>query len=317
MNADERVVKMVAKLVGQTPDMLSEESIGLIFDRAGLGIPNYTNNAAELHATSKAFALADVPQKRFRVSLVTNHRYSGNTDSQLGTHANDWMFYDGGMITLRPTEYRIALAVRIRVNPMNTPLPIGCACGTGVDGSKLVSTATAFIEHVLACDRMTRYTHLHRHNGVMYALVGAARRYGIRCSVEPSFYTYEDGRANRPDIIFYTVPALVTDVTIWSPDKSLGLGQTARRAAQLKTKKHRDAVQLCGHKFLPFAMEVYGHIDKEAITLVNRLSRELPEFLQKEFIKDTLHDVSTALMQGVAISFIVTHAAKSSFFGSM
>ena len=57
------------------------------------------------------------------------------------------------------------------------------------------------------------------------AITSVARAYGLRCTVEPDFYTYtevgKDGMEmelkRRPDITFFTNPPVATDVTIVYP----------------------------------------------------------------------------------------------------
>lgn len=212
-------------------------------------------------------------------------------------------------------EYRIALAVRIRANPLGTALPFMCGCGTGADGTTRFEQSSNFIEHVLRCNKASKFMMLHRHDYVLNALFDTVRRYGINATKEPGWYEYPDGSNNRPDITFHTVPQIVTDVTIVTPDELLGAAATAARRA--KIEKHYRAVRAFGHHFYAFAMEVYGHFDKEAHTLINALAKSVEEWRRRDFVRDVHHECSVALVRGMAATFTSTHMMQNRIYNYM
>jgi hypothetical protein len=308
---ERRVHQLVIKLTGSDSIALSPLSKRLIHHRAGLCLPDYVKHAAALLENSKKFSFSQAAKpRRNKLELIDITRLSPEIDAQLGALANAWMFFGGGTIELNPTEFRIAMAVRVRSNPLNTPLPMACACGAGIDSraGRDDDPASEYIEHVLKCDLATKYMCSHRHDGVKWALANCARRYGIQVLDEPNFYDYDNGLNNRPDLTFFTCPPVATDITIVSPWDELGAHAVAARVE--KIKKHKDAVAKHGHQFFPFAMEVYGHFDKQATWLINYLAKQLPDHLQSSFKEDTYHDISSALMRGVALAFMTTHFAQ-------
>ena len=303
---DRNVQRVVKLLVGvdETHDLTSL-SKQLITDRAGLAMPNYTTSHTPLYLTAKKFAENKSPKaKRQFVPLITNERDSPTLDAQLGTWANRWMFFGGGAKTMSHSHFKIALAIRIRVNPFNTPLGYHCGC------HKKITTDVSFIEHTLKCPVASKYGFDKRHDGVKRALFNTARRYDIGATDEPSYYVYDDRKKNRPDITFYTHNPTVIDVTIVFPGTLYG--DKAAKAAREKIKKHRAAVAKFGHHFVPFVLETFGHFDKSCGTVINRLATSLPRYLQYEFRQDMIHEAATALADGIATAVIAAHHHNTS-----
>ena len=301
LNFDLRVQQLIKALIGFGPDRdLSSLSKKLITDHAGLAIPNYTTAHSALYRTSKKFAENESKfAKRQFVSLISHERSSTTIDAQQGTWANNWMYFSGGVKTLSHNKYRVALAVRIRANPFNTPLGFPCHCHNFT-----IETDQDFIEHILKCSKAT-FGFDKRHDNVKYALEGTARRYGIGFTNEPNYYVYDDKAKRRPDVTFYTHQPTVIDVTIVFP--STLDGTRASKAAKDKIKKHRKAIAKYDHHFVPFVMETFGHFDKCCGTVINRLTRDLPRYEHKEFRRDMIHDAATALADGVATAVIAAH----------
>ena len=129
-------------------------------------------------------------------------------------------------------------------------------------------------------------------------MASVCRTYGITTTQEPRFYTYEDGNLNRPDVTFHTRVPIATDVTIVKSQYEVGVA--AGNAAAEKVKKHEQAVKRMGHRFIPFAMEIYGHLDKGCEELFDTLSMELTPFTRGVFKRDMRHAVSVALARGKA-----------------
>ena len=166
----------------------------------------------------------------------------------------------------------------------------------------------------MRCPQATPYTALHRHDAVVQALYNCAKRHNIPATREPHFYIYDNGKDNKPDITFNTVPKFVTDVTIVNPERNCAMdGPTGAAAATAKYKKHAKAANDMNHQFIPFAMETFGHFDVSAAKVVARLTKELPEYIANEFRQEVFHDCSTALAEGVATSFLQAHHRVTEF----
>ena len=106
-----------------------------------------------------------------------------------------------------------------------------------------------------------------------------------------------------PDVQLPT-PRLVTDVTIVYPDPTGHIGLAAKAARKVKEAKYGAAVRALDDVFIPFAMEVYGHFDADCIRLIRRLSDAVPLHMQRLFVRDVTHAVSTALARSVATTFM-------------
>ena len=302
-NFNNRVEQVVKRIAGfEHNRVFSDLSKRLIHDKSGLSMPNYVAAHRDLHHASQQLAeqhRKNPDARRSFVPLVSHERAHHTIDAQTGTWANDWMYYGGGVRLLSHHHFQICIGIRIRANPLNTPLAY-CTCHAKIDSEQ------QHIQHVLSCSRGSRFGFDKRHDGVKHALYDTARRYGIRATLEPGFYNYHSGEKNRPDITFYTPTPTVVDVTVVVPHL-LHDGNRARAAANEKTAKHSKAVSRLGHYFLPWAMETYGHFDTKCETVINRLARSIPEYMQKEFKRDMIHETSTALADGIATAMIAAH----------
>jgi hypothetical protein len=304
----EQVVKSIAGIAADAT--LSDLSKRLINDRAGLGMPDYPTAHRNLHIASKSFALDAnrIQKRRTIVPLVTSERVLPTLDVQLGTWANDWMFFSGGVTLMSHHKFQLALAIRIRANPLATELSF-CACHARINSQQ------HFIEHAFSCSRASNFSFDKRHDGVKYALFNTARRYGIRATLEPSFYNYDDDAKRRPDITFYTPTPTVVDVTVVLPN-TLHDGPRAAAKAREKINKHRKAVARMSHHFVPWVMETFGHFDATCETVINRLALSLPDYMHYDFKKDMIHEASTALADGLATAPLAAHyqVSKSTQF---
>eukprot|EP00759_Apiculatamorpha_spiralis_P035144 PhF_6_TR36084/c0_g1_i1/m.52422 len=70
-------------------------------------------------------------------------------------------------------------------------------------------------------------------------------------------------------------------------------GLAADTVAASKIMKHEASVRELGHKFYPWACETFGHIDKRLVNCLRTLSLELPQFMRRHFVKDTILSLST------------------------
>ena len=201
-----------------------------------------------------------------------------------------WLFFSGSQLDLTPSDFIVALCLRLRILPENVSKPIVCNCGH----SSIADPE--FIDHALLCDQAARFSRVHRHNEVVRALVVTTQSYGISSTAEPNFYTYDSGKLNRPDITFYVRPPLAIDVTIVHP--SFEVDVAASKAATEKVHKHSEAVKNFGHRFLPFAMEVYGHMHSSCAEVFQVLSYELEPATRTQFAREARNAVAAALARG-------------------
>jgi hypothetical protein len=259
----------------------------LINDAAGLGIPNYLQLAPKLYAEAATIAQGH-HQPQHAEGLVT-------TDPNLSVPlrcglAAGWLFYSGSLFDLSPSDFIVALCLRLRVLPKALSKPIRCNCGHSsiTDGE--------FIDHCLYCDQAATFGAVHRHNEVVRTLAIVARSYGISATLEPGFYTYENGRANRPDITFFVRPPLAIDVTIVSPTFEVDVA--AAKAAADKQAKHGKAVAAEGHRFSPFAMEIHGHQHSSCSDVFRVLSYELDPAVRLAFVREIRNASAAALARG-------------------
>jgi hypothetical protein len=126
-----------------------------------------------------------------------------------------------------------------------------------------------------------------------------AREYGVTVSSEPTFYSYDDGRAHRPDLTFHLGnTAVATDFTVVAPGPVPGAA--AEKADKDKKTQHDAATANAGHEFIPCATEMYGAFGKGWKTLLSRLNRHIAPHLQFGFRQSMTHAFSTALASGRA-----------------
>jgi hypothetical protein len=209
-----------------------------------------------------------------------------------------------------PHQYVEAMRLRC-----NAPLPkdiTHCSCGERVET----------IHHFLECKNNTGYTRLHRHNETMTAMTGPGRDFGFSIVSEPTCYQTEDAR--RPDLIYCLgSKSVAVDLTIvdpacktYAPDAALNPGITAARAAQEKRDYHSKNVNQFGHVFEAFAMEAYGHVDKDAYQTLRRLASTLPEEQRGPFVRETICAAVSACLAGTAriIETAINRARRKQHF---
>lgn len=293
------VLLMFQDLVAKKAEQIIDAPIhpSLLHDTHGAGFPDYVSNAEKLYANAKAASIAGakVPE----VGLVTNAPFPASLRAQYNGH---YLFYSRNTAASHIPDhiFRMALAIRMNTLPKCCgTLPKVCRCGVHCP------TAEKVIDHALRCDQMTYYTHTNRHNDVRDAIAQVVRSYGITVSSEPKFYSgfYEGPAEQRPDLTFHTVPKISTDVTIVSSSEEVG--DASRNAADHKCKTHAAATAALGHIFMPFAMEVHGHLDKSCYDLMKKLREYVPDHLNRDFTFDFLHAVSSSLAAARATAVLI------------
>jgi hypothetical protein len=285
----------------------------LLYERAGAGLTCYETVAARIYEEARirfsecrGVTESGTPVPRLKpTELVRNNPLlTVPVRCQMGSGAGDFLFYTGDSAYMTPAEYITALAIRLRVDVEKLAVPVVCNCNA------TCVVFSEFIDHVFKCDQSTRFTHLARHDLVKLAIVAVCKSYDIHCTVEPDFYVYDSGEMKRPDITFHVTPKVATDVTIVFP--GLEVDVAASEAAKRKSQHHEAAVTRMSHVFIPFAMEVYGHMHEACFTLIDRLSMQLLPMYRNTFRKDVVRAVSVALAKGRAAAYISAVAQQRS-----
>ena len=283
------------RLVLGLPEMLGmeiKEDSHLLYERAGAGLPRYSRLAAELYEHAFARFVRQTSDLKQVALVQTTPSLSVPLRCQVGCNAGAWLFYDDQHDGISPADFVGALAIRLRLNVERVSFPAVCNCAA------VSTTFDEFVHHVLACDCATKYTHLRRHDDVKAALLHVVRKFGILAIDEPSFYVYDDLSAKRPDITFRTQPRLVTDITIVTP--SVEVDVAASKAAADKRAYHSKAVQEAGHVFIPFALEVHGHMHKSCLELLDKLGLDLQPNKRTFFKREAISAVQVALARARA-----------------
>lgn len=213
--------------------------------------------------------------------------------SAMGFRGNSWMQYSS---TNHFPSSQFIEAIRIRCGALSVTSS-HCQCGKPLDGNK---------QHVLSCQKNTTYTSLHRHNEILHALNHTANKYGVMTIVEPRLYFGEDKR--RPDITFILGRNhLATDITVvnpccptYLPHAASTPGHAAFTAAEHKEQKHGSNVEALGHRFVPLAIEAFGHFDALTERILSCVTDELPSFLCKHFVKEAYQNMACATQKGNA-----------------
>jgi hypothetical protein len=236
-----------------------------------------------------------------RVPLVVDEHPQHTMRAQ---HHAPYLFYHPSTFdsTLSPSQFSLALAIRLRAIPQQFQVgPTMCACGNSI------SSNIEAVEHAITCPKFSGVAFVERHNEVLQAVCRCSNSYGVWTTAEPRCFEYDNGLDQRPDIIFHTPQAIVTDVSVTnSVDEH---GSAAKDAAEKKMKTHAAAVQNKGMIFIPCAMEIWGHIDRSVVDLIEAIAKQLPTHLQWSFKLDMMHVISTSLAKSRVSAF--TSALRS------
>ena len=183
--------------------------------------------------------------------------------------------------------------------------PITCNCG------RTLLTDAECIDHCVKCDKLP-YSKTTRHNNIRHAVTTVARQFGIACTEEPKIYEdlYENGH-QRPDILFQLNPPLSIDITCVHPE--LEVDVAAENAAKVKRKQHEAVMEKLNHKFLPFTLETYGHLNQSVFKVISELERSVPSYQAYRFRQTMLHAVSTAvaISRADAIRTAILHMQRA------
>jgi hypothetical protein len=291
---DDLIKVEMKKLAGcDIPDVI-------LYDKMGTGIPNYPANREELFNLSFSVSKHSSPAVR-RIELTTNQ--FGSSVSMRSQHDGRWMFYAGQTpaSSISESQFRTALQIRCRtLSEVN--LPQQCICGF------CITREGDLIMHAFRCDNYSSYGRTQRHNLLRDTIIDVATSFGITTTKEPTFYKYEGTIAQRPDITFHLPRPIATDVTIVNAEDDVGLA--AEHAAGAKVKIHRSATEALGHLFIPFATEIWGHMDKSCFDLTNAIAEQLPRHRQYAFRFEFLYAASIALAKGRAMTVLAENKKR-------
>ena len=281
-------VKRAAELI---VDATGETKIPrhMIHDDAGLGAPDYSTNLELLFNTYRTMALDDDLRSPC-LSLTTSDQNSTTARAQVDSQ---WMFYEANNY-LTPAQFSTAMAIRLNVLPRRLQLVnTKCNCGYTYDADDCKT-----VNHVLTCDMSTKVTHSTRHNYVRDEMIRVARLFGITTTKEPTCFTYNCGRAKRPDALFHTQPCnLATDVSLVS---TMPAPEAISKKEKEKDTIHKDAVAQGGAIFVPFVMATRGLLGEKGEQFMRQLAHAVQPAMHRAFIRLLRHAVSVAAARGRA-----------------
>jgi hypothetical protein len=127
--------------------------------------------------------------------------------------------------------------------------------------------------------------------------------FGLSVTKEPTFYTYDDAQ-RRPDLTIHTSTPIVTDATIVNSTGEIGAA--AQEAAKQKVKLHQDPVAALNHVFIPFALEIWGHMDEQCTKFFEKIAQDLMPTIRWRFCFEARYAVSCALARGRSATMATT-----------
>lgn len=292
---DLRIRDEVKKIVG------CEVAEPIMYDKMGLGMPNYVKNREEIFNFSFSLCKHTTNTAVRRLDLTTN--LFGHSVSMRSQHDARWLFYAGQTPASSISESQFRTAIQIRCRALSEAhLPQQCICGF------CIAREGDLITHAFKCDNYSTYGKVQRHNLLRDTIIDVAASFGITTTKEPTFYKYDQNIAQRPDITFHLPRPIVTDVTIVNSEHDVGMA--AEAAASAKIKIHKSATEALGHLFIPFATEIWGHMDKSCSELTTAITEQLPRHRQYAFRFEFLYAASIALAKGRAMTILAENKRR-------
>jgi hypothetical protein len=263
-----------------------------IHDTNGLAAPAYSKHLEEIYGAYKLMSMTNDPTVP-KLSLTTTTDLTTGSEMMGAQLDTDWMHYEAAN-DLTPHQFATALAIRLAVIPQHLRLH-GSKCNCGFI---YTTSDRQTIDHVLTCDMSTHVTHTTRHNMVRDAIIHTARQYGITTTKEPTCFTYDSGRKQRPDALFHLEPrSIAIDVSLVStgpPDQAI------RAAQDTKNNTHKEVLNKVNTIFYPFVMATLGTIGSSAEQFIRAIAKAVQPQLQQGFTKALHHSVTTAAARGRA-----------------
>ena len=177
-----------------------------------------------------------------------------------------WLFPHPRAAELTDTLFRMALRLRLGLNPLPYDLPSPCPlCGKG-DGDAW---------HPFACSTIRRRSVTKRHDNAMDLVC----RYARSCSVLASWQP-KDLKSLVPDAEFHfahrTVLADLTGVHVCAPSHLISArpGSALAARARSKTAKYIAQAREAHSDFAPLVADVYGSMHEEFTSFIDSIEIE-------------------------------------------
>ena len=230
--------------------------------------------------------------------------------------------------SLRMSDERWRLAMRHRLGLVPYDELQSESCLACCRGRRSVAEFRQDPDHFHACTQETRRSVNDRHNRIVYAVSAIAAAAGFRLQIEPPFpwvqprsadhsrsHDTKSGDREHGDLLLTRAnQRILIDVSVTRP--TAASIRSAHRdvattplvaAAVVEKKKHNLYDAKCRHHgwtLVPFVMETYGGMGKEALKLLGTLSHAAinlkPLLAPHEFFSDACNAVSVALQSGNA-----------------
>jgi len=182
-----------------------------------------------------------------------------------GKHAGAWLttLPLSPMLNLSDAHFRVACRLRLGLPPQDN-LPPTCQCGLNLKSDPL---------HFLSCKRIKRSAVTQRHNMVLQRLSHLLQQAGGSVYIEPNWF-----EGKRPDAqVNFSRGNTMIDVSITHPSAPSLCRSAAARP--LAAAKRRENLKECKYssiardeecQFVPFVMESYGSLGKQAFKFLKK-----------------------------------------------
>jgi hypothetical protein len=289
---DKQIKRMVETILD--PSGSTHLSMDQMYSKQTLGFTNYSTHRHELFNAYKRMALDDDLETP---RLALQHDSTSLSVARIASQVDaQWLFYETRN-AISPSQFCTALAIRLGLLPQHLSLT-GSKCNCGF----VYLDQDDSISHILKCDMATPITHTTRHNLVRDAIAACARSFGLSATTEPRFFSYANGKHQRPDITIHTQPfSTTTDVTL--VDENVSLEESEKQ----KSETHRDACAKLSSIFIPFAMHTRGTIGTQAEKFMRTISKAVIPSLQPQFIRELRHCVAIAAVIAAVDRTRLTH----------
>ena len=184
---------------------------------------------------------------------------------------HNWLQTDPWLFQFSNLEFLMALYRRFRITIQDQEYPC-VSCG--------VRVMDIYCDHATLCAYSTQNPK-RRHDAVKLLLLNMGKAAGFKSKLEQNPTTEITSKIKPADVLFENYQDgqdLAVDVTIISPFRSGLLSRatstfmyTADKTYIDKLKKYKGFTFKEGVTFKPFVMEEFGSVQKEAMTIFNRL----------------------------------------------
>lgn len=279
----------IKRAVEQIVDPSGETTLSFdqIYSQQTLAFTNYSTHRHTIYSAFRQMAINDdIETPRLALQHETTSFSAARIASQVDAQ---WLFFESRN-AITPSQFSTALAIRLGVLPLHLNLN-GYKCNCGY----LYQDCDSTTSHILKCDMATPITHTTRHNMVRDAIAACARSFGVTVTCEPRFFTYNNGKQQRPDITIHSQPyTTTTDVTLVDEERDL------KACEQEKSNTHKEACAKLSSIFIPFAMYTRGTLGAEAEKFIRTIAKTTIPSMQPAFVRELRHSVAVAAAKGRA-----------------